>query len=58
LLEAIIAHVKKQGQTSRLVLFTSTRSERNLRLYERFGFRRFEKNTTATGVSLVWRERV
>ncbi|MTJ92057.1 MAG: GNAT family N-acetyltransferase [Desulfovibrio sp.] len=58
LLEAIIAHVKKQGQTNRLVLFTSTRSERNLRLYGRFGFRPFKKSTTATGVPLVWLERV
>ena len=53
LLEAIIA----KAETKRLVLFTSTKSERNLRLYERFGFRPFKKSTTATGVPLVWLEK-
>ena len=43
---------------NRLVLFTSTKSERNLRLYERFGFKPFKKSTTATGVTLVWLEKV
>ena len=54
LLEAMIA----RAEPNRLVLFTSTKSERNLRLYERFGFRPFKKNTTATGVPLVWLEKV
>ena len=54
LLEAIIAI----AEACRLVLFTSTKSERNLRLYERFGFRPFKKSTTATGVTLVWLEKV
>ena len=65
LLEAIIAQVKTQAQNlaqtraqaSRLVLFTSAKSERNLRLYERFGFKPFKKSTTATGVDLVWLEK-
>ena len=43
---------------NRLVLFTSTKSERNLRLYERFGFKPFKKSTTAAGVPLVWLEKV
>ena len=43
---------------SRLVLFTSTKSERNLRLYERFGFKPFKNSATATGVPLVWLEKV
>ena len=54
LLEAMIG----RAESSRLVLFTSTKSERNLRLYERFGFRPFKKSTTATGVPLVWLEKV
>ena len=54
LLEAIIAI----AEACRLVLFTSTKSERNLRLYERFGFKPFKKSTTATGVTLVWLEKV
>ena len=54
LLEAMIA----RAEPNRLVLFTSTKSERNLRLYERFGFRPFKKSTTATGVTLVWLEKV
>ena len=43
---------------NRLVLFTSTKSERNLRLYERFGFKPFKNSATATGVPLVWLEKV
>ena len=54
LLEAMIA----RAEPNRLVLFTSTKSERNLRLYERFGFRPFKKSTTATGVTLMWLEKV
>ena len=54
LLEAMIAW----AEPNRLVLFTSTKSERNLRLYERFGFKPFKKSTTATGVTLVWLEKV
>ncbi len=38
LLEAIIAI----AEACRLVLFTSTKSERNLRLYEKFGFTHFK----------------
>lgn len=53
LLEAIIA----KAEATRLVLFTSTKSERNLRLYEKFGFKPFKKSTTATGVPLVWLEK-
>ena len=66
LLEAMIAEAQNCAQNrvqsltcaDRLVLFTSTKSERNLRLYERFGFRPFKTDTTATGVALVWLERV
>ena len=66
LLEAIIdlaqttPKTAEQVQTcaNRLVLFTSTKSERNLRLYERFGFKPFKNSTTATGVPLVWLEKV
>lgn len=53
LLEAIIAI----AEACRLVLFTSTKSERNLRLYEKFGFTHFKKSTTATGVPLIWLEK-
>ena len=70
LLEAMIEQAQSRAQNraqnraqsltcaDRLVLFTSTKSERNLRLYERFGFRPFKTDTTATGVALVWLERV
>ena len=50
-------NVQTEARPGRLVLFTSTKSERNLRLYERFGFRPFKKSTTATGVALVWLEK-
>ena len=53
----IQTNVQTEARPNRLVLFTSTKSERNLRLYERFGFRPFKKSTTATGVALVWLEK-
>ena len=53
LLKTIIA----EAGATRLVLFTSTKSERNLRLYEKFGFTHFKKSTTATGVPLIWLEK-
>ena len=60
LLEAIIAQARAIPCTlpcsKRMVLFTSAKSERNLRLYERFGFRPFNKSTTANGVALIWLE--
>ena len=52
LLEAIMAG----AGASRFVLFTSTQSERNVRLYQRHGFSPFKTGTTATGVALVWME--
>ena len=60
LLEAIITQARAIPCTlpcsKRMVLFTSAKSERNLRLYERFGFRPFNKSTTANGVALIWLE--
>lgn len=40
----------------RYELFTSAKSERNLRLYEKFGFVAYKKGKTASGVELVWME--
>ena len=62
LLEAIIAQAQATPRTvtrlDRMVLFTSTKSERNLRLYARFGFRPFKNSSTASGVALIWLERL
>lgn len=58
LLEAIIVEAQAEAREGRFVLFTSTKSERNVRLYERFGFKPFKNSTTATGVPLVWLEKV
>lgn len=53
LLQAIMAATT----ASRYELFTSSQSERNLRLYQRFGFRPFKRTLTASGVELIWLEK-
>ena len=53
---ALLQTVMDLTPASRHELFTSSKSERNLRLYERFGFRPFKRTQTATGVELVWLE--
>ena len=53
LLQAIMAVTT----ASRYELFTSAQSERNLRLYQSFGFRPFKTTQTATGVELIWLEK-
>ena len=55
---ALMTAILSATKAARYELFTSAKSERNLRLYEKFGFRPFKKSTTATGVALVWLERV
>ena len=54
---ALLGAIMAVAGANRLVLFTSTQSERNVRLYQRYGFRPFKTGTTATGVALVWMER-
>jgi ribosomal protein S18 acetylase RimI-like enzyme len=41
----------------RFELFTSGRSERNLRLYEKAGYKRFKEETTESGITLVYMEK-
>ena len=45
---ALLQTVMDLTPASRHELFTSAKSERNLRLYERFGFRPFKRTQTAT----------
>ena len=54
LMTAILSAIK----AARYELFTSAKSERNLRLYEKFGFITYKKAQTATGVELVWLEKI
>lgn len=54
LLRAILSAIK----ADRYELFTSAKSERNLRLYEKFGFIPCKKAQTANGVALVWLEKI
>ncbi len=54
LMTAILSAIK----AARYELFTSAKSERNLRLYEKFGFVPYKKAQTANGVELVWLEKI
>ncbi len=54
LMTAILSAIK----AARYELFTSAKSDRNLRLYEKFGFVPYKKAQTANGVELVWLEKI
>ena len=45
-------------KAARYELFTSAKSDRNLRLYEKFGFVPYKKAQTANGVELVLLEKI
>lgn len=54
---ALLTAILSAAKAARYELFTSAKSERNLRLYEKFGFVRYKKAQTANGVELVWLEK-
>lgn len=45
-------------ECSRFELFTGHKSEDNIRLYERLGYRRFKEETVHPGLSLVYMEKI
>ena len=54
---ALMTAILSATKAARYELFTSAKSERNLRLYEKFGFVRYKRAQTANGVELVWLEK-
>ena len=54
---ALMTAILSAAKAVRYELFTSAKSERNLRLYEKFGFVPYKKAQTANGVELVWLEK-
>lgn len=55
---ALMTAILSAAKATRYKLFTSAKSERNLRLYVKFGFVPYKKAQTANGVELVWLEKV
>mgnify|MGYP003588846305 FL=1 len=55
---ALLTATLSAAKAARYELFTSAKSERNLRLYEKFGFVPYKKAQTANGVELAWLEKI
>ena len=55
---ALLTAILSAAKAARYELFTSAKSERNLRLYEKFGFVQYKKAQTANGVELIWLEKI
>lgn len=55
---ALMTAILSATKAARYELFTSAKSERNLRLYQKLGFVPYKKAQTANGVELVWLEKV
>ena len=55
---ALMTAILSATKAARYELFTSAKSERNLRLYEKFGFVPYKKGQTANGVEMVWLEKI
>lgn len=55
---ALLLAVEDIYPGSRYELFTSSKSERNLRLYERLGYKRFSERQAAPGLTFVYLEKM
>ena len=55
---ALLTAILSAAKAARYEIFTCAKSERNLRLYEKFGFIPYKKVQTANGVELVWLEKI
>lgn len=53
----LLLAVEEACPAARYELFTSSMSERNLRLYERLGYRRFAERQAAPGLTFVYLEK-
>jgi len=55
---ALMTAILSATKAARYELFTSAKSERNLRLYQKLGFVPYKKAQTANEVELVWLEKI
>ena len=55
---ALMTAILSATKAARYELFTSAKSERNLRLYQKLGFVPYKKAQIANGVELVWLEKI
>jgi len=53
----LLAAIEREFPNKRYELFTSSKSERNLRLYETAGYARFREETDAAGIGFVYLEK-
>ena len=53
----LLAAIEGKLHRKRFELFTSGKSERNLRLYEKSGYKRFREETNETGITFVYMEK-
>lgn len=54
----LLAHIEKICSQPRLELFTSAKSQRNLKLYERAGYVRFKEEEPQPGLLLAYLEKI
>ena len=54
---SLLLAVEEACPATRYELFTSSKSERNLRLYKRLGYRRFAERQAAPGLTFVYLEK-
>ena len=53
----LLAEIENMFQKKRFELFTGGKSERNLHLYEKAGYKRFKKITDKSGITYVYLEK-
>lgn len=53
----LLLAIERACPSARYELFTSNKSEKNIRLYERAGYRRFEEKTIDTNLTLIYLEK-
>lgn len=53
----LLLAIERACPSARYELFTSSKSEKNIRLYERAGYRRFEEKTIGADLTLVYLEK-
>ena len=53
----LLTTIEGKLHSKRFELFTSNRSERNLRLYEKAGYKRFREETDEAGITFVYMEK-
>jgi len=55
--KCLLTAIERKLHRKRFELFTSNRSERNLRLYEKSGYKRFREETNEAGITFVYMEK-